>query len=451
MSNHLKSFFLMCSGANQTILAQDDCQIERGKYIAIGLTVLFTAMLAMLSGTYALFTVFGNIPAALLFGLFWGCLIFNLDRYIVSSLRKKYVDPESDFKTRWRAKLNELLRAAPRFFLALFISLIITKPIELHLFEREINAKLDRIESDQMVGIIDDVKREYGDVSRLESEIKAMKAEVAEKEQRANQLYQLAMDEAVGTKGKNTTGRRGKGIVFQERMADYERAYKIWQEVKQRNEEQIAAREKQIADLRIKQGDRVKGFQDNLDRSRGLLAQLDALGMLGRERETIWWANLFLILLFIMLETSPIIVKLFSDRGPYDDIYEAKEHEVFATQQKKISDLIDRINCEVAISRQINADRVRTELELHRRTLDSIHTIAFDEIREAQQELLRSFIDDWREIAMSQIHNERRRAARNNGTPANEAPPDTPPEPAATTAAAPEPPRTERRFDAGNQ
>ncbi|HAT69734.1 MAG TPA: DUF4407 domain-containing protein, partial [Flavobacteriaceae bacterium] len=37
---------------------------------------------------YALYTVFDNYFAAIGFGLVWGLLIFNLDRYIVSTIKK---------------------------------------------------------------------------------------------------------------------------------------------------------------------------------------------------------------------------------------------------------------------------------------------------------------------------------------------------------------------------
>lgn len=428
MLKDIKNFLLTCSGANRDILDDDRCKIEQGKYVSIGLTVLFTAILASISGTFAFDTVFKSIPTALLAGLFWGFLIFNLDRYIVSSLRKKYIDPNASARTRAALKTSELTRAAPRFLLALFISIIITKPLELHLFGREIDAKLSKMGSDQMVALFKDTEREFANIPRLTDEIQALKQETAAKEQRANELFQLAMQEAIGISGKDTTGKRGKGIVYAERMADYEKAAALWREVKQRNELKIAEHEQALSELRGRQEERNKEIATTIDKSGGLLARLEALQALGEEKPTVWWANLFLILLFIMLETSPIIVKLFSDRGPYDDVYEAREHEVFAEQQKKISEITDRVNSEMAISRQINKDRVQTEVELHRRAVESIYSIASEEVRAAQREVLQSLIAEWRHVTLAQLNEELRRTNRNNGGMPTEHHEERPPE-----------------------
>ena len=70
----LKSFFIICSGAD-TELLQDCSEGEQTKYVGIGATVFFTAVMAFIASSYALFTVFDSIYPALLFGLVWGLLI----------------------------------------------------------------------------------------------------------------------------------------------------------------------------------------------------------------------------------------------------------------------------------------------------------------------------------------------------------------------------------------
>ena len=79
----------MCSGAD-TDLLQESPKSEQIKYAGIGGTVFFTAIMALVSSAYALYTVFDNVYMALLFGLIWGLLlIFNLDRFIVSTIKKR--------------------------------------------------------------------------------------------------------------------------------------------------------------------------------------------------------------------------------------------------------------------------------------------------------------------------------------------------------------------------
>ena len=57
-------------------------------------------------------------------------LIFNLDRFIVSTIKKR-----NNF-------LDELLKATPRLILAVIIAVVISKPLELKIFEKEINQVL---------------------------------------------------------------------------------------------------------------------------------------------------------------------------------------------------------------------------------------------------------------------------------------------------------------------
>ena len=125
----IQRFFLICSGSDTEILK--DCSPgERTKFAGIGATVFFTAVMAFLAGGYALYTVFDNVYIALFFGLLWGLLIFNLDRYIVSTIKKR--------DNTW----NEIWQATPRIILAVIIAVVISKPLELKIFEKEIDRVL---------------------------------------------------------------------------------------------------------------------------------------------------------------------------------------------------------------------------------------------------------------------------------------------------------------------
>ena len=125
----LKSFFILCSGVDKNLL-QGCSEGEQTKYVGIGATVFFTAIMAFIASAYALFTVFDSVYPALLFGIVWGLLIFNLDRFIVSTIRKR-----DNF-------FNELIQASPRIILAIIIAIVISKPLEIKIFEKEINTVL---------------------------------------------------------------------------------------------------------------------------------------------------------------------------------------------------------------------------------------------------------------------------------------------------------------------
>jgi hypothetical protein len=81
----LQSFFILCSGADKNLI--ESCSDgEKTRYVSIGAPVFFTAVMAFIASSYALFTVFDNPFMAMGFGIVWGLLIFNLDRFIVSTI-----------------------------------------------------------------------------------------------------------------------------------------------------------------------------------------------------------------------------------------------------------------------------------------------------------------------------------------------------------------------------
>src|SRR5690606_25947193 len=57
----------------------------------------------------------------------------------------------------------------------------------------------------------------------------------------------------------------------------------------------------------------------------GLAARLDALDIITANSNAIWLANIFIILLFIAIETAHLFVKLISQKGPYDELIQAHE------------------------------------------------------------------------------------------------------------------------------
>ena len=88
-------FFWWCAVVTIPEFEKPECAIDHNKYMGIGTTILFTAIMASYSGGYAFYFAihsaagnFFNILTLVIFGIFWGCLIFNLDRFIISSSNK---------------------------------------------------------------------------------------------------------------------------------------------------------------------------------------------------------------------------------------------------------------------------------------------------------------------------------------------------------------------------
>ena len=125
----ISNFFLRCSGASVDIISKCP-EFERIKYASIGVTIFFTSVLAFISSFYGLSQIFDSYIIVFPLAVFWGLIIFNLDRYIVQSLRAG------------DSKYQNLVISFPRLILAILVAIIISKPLEVKLFEDEINAYL---------------------------------------------------------------------------------------------------------------------------------------------------------------------------------------------------------------------------------------------------------------------------------------------------------------------
>ncbi|HEY0377989.1 MAG TPA: DUF4407 domain-containing protein [Pyrinomonadaceae bacterium] len=399
MTNPVKKFFLFCSGASGTILRMKECEVEHNKYAGIGATIFFTAALAALSGGYALFTVFRDAKLAVAFGLFWGLIIFNLDRFIVSSIRK----------TRGAKKWSEIWKASPRFLLAVLISVVITRPLELKLFESEIRGQLTKGLTQERTRVDEDIKTEYSDITNLEQETGALRNRLVGLEDELTRRIMVASGEMKGWGG---TTHPGPGPEWAKRQDEVKKAESDLNAFKAQYVPIIQANEQTIRERKVERDNKSKEAKKAIDDSPGLLKGLDALSTLTAEHASILWASRFIILLFISLETAPILVKLFSSRGPYDDHLDAIEHQVYASQRKKVSDINDEINTDVALSRQRNADRLRAEtqlsqqlyaariqaeLQLSQNTMASLQTLAGQDLHDAEIEIARVAVARWRE------------------------------------------------------
>ena len=305
-----KSFFILCSGADKDLL--DGCsEGEQTKYVGIGATVFFTAVMAFLASAYALFTVFDSIYPAIAFGIVWSLLIFNLDRFIVSTIRKR-----DQFGA-------EFLQATPRIILAVIIAIVISKPLEIKIFEKEINTVLLKEKNAMALNNKKEVANYFkSDLDKNKTEIDKLKSEITNKEKEVNTLYETYITEAEGTAG---TKKLGKGPVFKEKIAKHDLAKQELDTLQKTNLAKIAVMEKNTKTLQTDLDKKVTETQPIIDGFDGLMARINALDKLP------WLPSFFIMLLFLAIETSPIIAKLLSPKGEYDYKLEDLETALKAT------------------------------------------------------------------------------------------------------------------------
>lgn len=321
--NWFQHFLMICSGANIHLLKKSPS--EWNKFAGIGGIVLFTAVFATLSAGYAMFTVFDNLWASVGFGILWGLMIFNLDRYIVSSIKKT--------GTWW----NQVLMTIPRLILATFLGIIISKPLELKIFEKEVNKQLNTI-----------IQRNK---KQLQAEMNGRILQQSgpfdlEKKQIQNQIknYQMAYDSAsvelekeiLGKQSGLTSGKVGYGTNAKRKAELKEQKRADLENYQKQMQPRLQYLDNEISKVHTNLETERKSTEGVEDKFNGFAARLQALDELGKNSAIIALAASFIMGLFICLEISPVLIKLISSVGPYDYLLEKTENEFRLYSKEKI-------------------------------------------------------------------------------------------------------------------
>ena len=357
----LKNFFLFCSGANQSILRRTPTEVN--KYVGIGATIFFTGVFAAIAAAYAMYTVFDStwiiVPVALL----WGLMIFNLDRFIVSTMKKK------------GSFIRDFTSATPRIILAVLIAIVIAKPLELKIFESEIEAELVKMQQENFKEQDDLVRSRFvASMDSLKSEIAWLKKEVVDKEKERDILIKEANMEADGTGGSM---RRNLGPIYRAKKAAADQVQGELDDLSATNTALIATKEEKLSVL----DEDMKNTLNSLNRVElgGFAARLEGLERASQRSQAIYIASIFIMLLFIAVETAPVITKLILERSPYD--YVLNKHES-----------LFELNHQAYTAK--HTESVKREAEFERSTKEHKTKLAIEAEKELAEDAIRRRVEE---------------------------------------------------------
>lgn len=381
--NILQKFLIWSAGANQEILSREICLTERYKYESIGTTVVLTSIMALLSGGYALFTVFGSVPIAIALGSFWSVIIFNLDRFfLLTASRRKS-------ESQWRFYL---VSVPIRLGIAVSLSFVIAKPLELRLFEIEINQEIERVNNKNKVET-EKSRQEIVKSAPETKEIEEIKVEIAKLNERRAKLADENKDAILeGGKeydGKGRTATPGDGSVRQ--------SYK---KIEDSSDNEIKKIDEQLKSLDIKKKELTQKREENLSKLLsqktgtekqvgGVLAQISALERLSESDPAVKATNQLIVLLFIIIEISPILVKMLASSGLYEELVMQEDNE------RTIQDNIDKMARKKTLTlekvqdfnskvEEILRNSVRTK-EINREEIENMANIRIDDRKRMRQ------------------------------------------------------------------
>lgn len=138
----------------------------------------------------------------------------------------------------------------------------------------------------------------------------------------------------------------------------------------QRNSKRISDIDSQIANIKKPSADEVKFT--------GLSSQMDALKKLTSKNRYVAFAYWIFFLLILGIETAPIFVKFFSQKGSYDEVLAMNEYEVALQQKKRQSDLHELINLELDGISSINTKRKIAQDAINEKVMNMIADVQSD-------------------------------------------------------------------------
>lgn len=393
--NGFYNFFTWCAGVDKAVLKQCS-RNEWERYLGIGIAVFMVAVLAFVSGSFAIGRINAGGSSWITFfgGLIWAILIFNLDRLIVTSTKP--------LEKGWRiAFLNKELRLPAilcqvlnlnflvRIGLTLIISLVITKPLEIYIFRNPINAQLleqadkkaaerkQKLKQSEAEGIADLTKLEAKSQAILDSmlaneppilpKLRTEREEVTKYfEKQINQVntqirYTEYARNQLGYTDENRSRRADLNRQIRQ-LINRRNAIEIDQDNKyNKTTEQIQTLEKEhnnkfltkkeLLDKEIlEKKAEIKGFQEKsknrtnqlqaIDDQPTLSQQIKALEDVREEDPYMELVSNFIMLLFIALELAPVLVKTLIPFGQYDRLLKAHA-EKLSVQSENFNQVIE--------------------------------------------------------------------------------------------------------------
>lgn len=298
-----RHFLWWCSGAYQGLLK--DCPSEQTKYAGLGGVLLATFALASLSAGYAIYSVFANPLWAVAFAIVWGLIIFNFDRFLVSTMRKYGVS------TR-----KQIWMATPRIALALLIGFTIARPLELKIFEKEVDVQMAYNRHQKMLANDSLLQAENRTtLMTAQQERDRLSARKGALEDTLHRLQQEYIREADGTGGSQ---QRGIDKLTRLKQQAYESARQQYGPELVQIEQQMHYQDSLIAGANAGRELRNRQYEQQVAADVGFLERNKALSDLSAHEPSVFWTSLLLSLLIILIETGPILSKLIMNTGPYD-------------------------------------------------------------------------------------------------------------------------------------
>lgn len=260
--------------------------------------------------------------------------------------------------------------ALPRILLAIVLGIVISKPLELKIFEKEIDKQLNVIISRNKAKLQKDIKTRYDEQGRYaHAERDSIFSQMNKLKEEYNAAILDLEKEIVGTTTETTTGKIGYGSNAKRKEQIKSLKQQSYDNFVRENKAKLDSFDAQLKLENQQFEAELANTAPIEDKYNGFAARMQALSELSSEYKILGIASLFLTLLFILIEASPVLVKLIMPKGPYDYLlelheyqFESKNKEDIAIKESISHAKVDMLSNEVDCLVQKNKDK-KTRLD----------------------------------------------------------------------------------------
>lgn len=318
----IMQFLWKCAGGDKYLLERATYS-DQIKYMCLGGIVFATGAMAGLAGGYAFYTIFSPKGSAVenvidfqttilsvIFGLIWGLMIFNIDRFIVTSTGKG----DGTEKITW----DELKSAIPRIIMGAIIAITISKPIEIRMFQTEINNKL----YEKQLELQKEFEKKT--TANFEERLKVVEGDLGQVDKKRQDLIER-IKKAETEMQDNLMGRvpgilAGNGNLTKKLQGQIDALNAELDRFDQQNGDKIKDADKKRKEILA---EKEKVLATNVQVAQGLDGLLERIKL--AHEVAGFWITLFITLLFMAIELTPIFFKLMLNKTPYDYLSENRD------------------------------------------------------------------------------------------------------------------------------
>ncbi len=326
-SGALMRFLWKCAGGDRYLLERATYS-DQIKYMCLGGIVFATGALAGIAGGYAFYTIFEErgsaienpvdmqtVGLSIIFGIVWGLMIFNIDRFIVTSTGK---GDGTEAIT-----LGELKSALPRILMGMIIALTISKPVEIRMFKTEIDIKLREKQLEQQAEYQAKVDKTFADREKLLvadfGKIESQRTDLLNRIKDYENQYRKETSEGMGGRGQ------GEGPVAKALKREQAKLEVELQRFDGANSDELNELNIKKKELRLSK-EKERGNNEKI--ANGLDGLLERIKI--AHEVAGFWISLFITLLFMAIELTPIFFKLMLTKTTYDYLSENRDELIRA-------------------------------------------------------------------------------------------------------------------------